>query len=143
MPDIFHDFLVKAPAAKVFEAASTPLGMAQWWTKRSSGEPKEGAEYELWFGPQYDWRANVTKCVPGSAFELEITRADHDWMHTRVGFRLEEKNGNTSAHFYHTGWPNENDHWRISCYCWAMYLRILRRYVEHGEFVPYEKRLDA
>ena len=143
MPDIFHDFLVKAPATKVFEAASTPLGMAQWWTKRSAGEAKEGAEYELWFGPQYDWRAKVTRCIPGSAFELEITRADQDWMGTRVGFRLEEKNGNTSTHFYHTGWPKENDQWRISCYCWAMYLRILRRYVEHGEFVPYEKRLDA
>jgi hypothetical protein len=117
--------------------------MAQWWTKRASGEAREGAEYELWFGPQYDWRAKVTKCIPGSFFELEITRADPDWLGTRVGFRLEEKNGNTNAHFYHTGWRTGNDHWRISCYCWAMYLRILRRYVELGEFVPYEKRLDA
>lgn len=25
-------------------------------------------------------------------------------------------------------------------HCWAMYLRILR---EHGESVPYEKRLDV
>src|SRR5262249_40396113 len=63
MADIFHDFLVKAPATKVFDAVSTPHGLDQWWTKRSSGEPKEGAEYELWFGPQYDWRAKVTKCV--------------------------------------------------------------------------------
>ena len=25
----------------------------------------------------------------------------------------------------------------------AMYLRILRRYLEHGECVPYEDRLDT
>jgi len=31
----------------------------------------------------------------------------------------------------------------VSCYCWAMYLRIMRRYLEHGESVPYERRLDA
>lgn len=45
--------------------------------------------------------------------------------------------------FYHTGWPTENAHWRISCYCWAMYLRVMRRYLEHGDIVPYENRLDV
>jgi hypothetical protein len=28
-------------------------------------------------------------------------------------------------------------------YAWAMYLRLARRYLEHGEFVPYEKRLEV
>jgi Activator of Hsp90 ATPase homolog 1-like protein len=32
---------------------------------------------------------------------------------------------------------------KISSYCWAMYLRILKRYVEFGEEVPYEKRLQV
>jgi hypothetical protein len=81
--------------------------------------------------------------VKDSTFELQIARADVDWMGTRVGFHLQEKNGNTNVYFYHIGWPTQNEHWRISCYCWAMYLRIMRRYVEHGEFVPYEKRLDV
>ena len=36
-----------------------------------------------------------------------------------------------------------NEHWRISCYCWAMYLRLIRRYLEYGETIPYESRLDA
>ena len=143
MADIFHDFLVKAPAAKVFAAVSTPQGLDQWWTRRSAGEPRQGAEYELWFGPKFDWRARVTRCKKDSDFELQVTRADVDWTGTLVGFRLEERNGTTSAHFYHVGWPTQNDHWRISCYCWAMYLRILRRWVEHGEVVPYEKRLDV
>ena len=143
MADIFHDFIIKAPATKVFAAVSTPQGLDQWWTKRSTGEPKEGSEYELWFGPQYDWRAKVTKCVKDSTFELQMVRADVDWMGTRIGFHLQEKAGTTSAYFYHIGWPTQNEHWRISCYCWAMYLRILRRHVEHGEFVPYEQRLDV
>ena len=143
MADIFHDFLVKAPAARVFEAISTPRGLDCWWTKNSAGEPKLGAEYELGFGPSYLWRARVSKRAGTSAFEFEMTHADADWTGTRVGFQLEEKGGTTNARFHHTGWPNANEHWRISCYCWAMYLRIMRRYVEHGEFVPYEKRLDV
>jgi len=143
MPDIFQDFRIKAPSAKVFAAISTPEGLDQWWTKKSKGRPREGAEYELWFGPQYDWRAKVSKCAPNSVFELEITSADADWLGTKVGFQLEEKQETTTAHFHHIGWPAENDHWRISCYCWAMYLRILRRHIEQGEFVPYENRLDV
>ncbi len=67
MPDIYSDFPIKVPAADVFRVVSTPAGLDQWWTKRSAGTPKMGAEY----------------------------------------------------------------------------LRILRRYLEHGETVPYEQRLDV
>ncbi len=49
----------------------------------------------------------------------------------------------TQVRFYHRGWPVETEHYRISCYCWAMYLRVMKRYLEHGEIVPYERRLDV
>jgi uncharacterized protein YndB with AHSA1/START domain len=143
MADIMQDFPTKATASQVFQAVSTPQGLDRWWTKKSAGKPAEGEEYELWFGAQYDWRARVTHCIPDSEFELQMTRADADWMGTRVGFRLDPKNGNTWVRFYHTGWPTANEHYRISCHCWALYLRILRRYLEHGESVPYEQRLDV
>jgi hypothetical protein len=74
---------------------------------------------------------------------LEIVKADADWLRTRVGFRIEEKDAATWVRFSHLGWPSANEHYRVSCYCWAMYLRILRRHVEHGESVPYESRLDV
>lgn len=143
MVNIFHDFFIKAPPDHVFRTVSAPEGLDRWWTKRSAGEPRPGAEYELWFGPEHDWRATVTKCTPDTEFELELTHADEDWVGTRVGFRLEGKSGGTQVRFYNEGWRTPNEHYRISCYCWAMYLRILRRYVEHGESVAYERRLDA
>jgi len=143
MADIFHDFPIKVAPDRVFRAVSTPQGLDQWWTKQSEGAPSQGAEYKLSFGPQYDWSAKVTRCVPNSEFELEMVRADDDWIGTRVGLRLEERGNTTWVRFHHTGWPGANEHYRISCNCWAMYLRILRRYLEHGESVPYESRLDA
>ena len=143
MPEIFHDLPIKAPLERVFRAVSTPQGLDTWWTKLSAGKPKEGAEYELSFGPEYDWRASVTRCVPNSEFELEMVRADGDWIGTRVGFRLEPRGAVTWVRFCHTGWPSPNEHFRISCNCWAMYLRVLRRSLEHGESVPYENRLDV
>ncbi|MBM4218913.1 MAG: SRPBCC domain-containing protein [Gammaproteobacteria bacterium] len=111
--------------------------------QRSAGTPQVGAVYELWFGPEYDWRGKVTPFVPDAEFELEMVQADGDWLGTRVGFRLKPRDQRTWVRFYHTGWPGTNEHYRISCNCWAMYLRVLRRSLEHGESVAYEDRLDA
>jgi hypothetical protein len=86
----------------------------------------------------------VAHCVPGSEFELQMTDAHVDWAKSHVGCRLTpERKGKTRVLFYHDGWPEANEHWRVSCDCWAMYLRLLRRSFAHGEFVPYEKRFDA
>ncbi len=143
MSDILHDLPIRSPVARVFEAVSTPAGLDQWWTARSAGVPAMGAEYQLWFGPEYDWRAVVTRCEPGRSFALEISRALPDWDGTRVTFLLDPADTGTQLRFSHTGWPGESEHYRISCYCWAMYLRILRRHLEYGESVPYERRLEA
>ena len=79
-----------------------------------------------------------------SSFELQITEAHPDWMAARVGCELSpEGNEATCVRFYHPGWPEQNENWRISCFCRAMYLRILRRNLEYGETVEYERRLDA
>jgi uncharacterized protein YndB with AHSA1/START domain len=141
--DILHALPIRAPLGRVFSTVSRPEGLDRWWTMRSAGTPVLGAEYELWFGPEYDWRARVTRCVPDSEFELEITAAADDWNGTRVGVCLEARGDATWVRFRHEGWPSANEHYQVSCTCWAMYLRILRRYLEHGEAVPYESRLDA
>jgi uncharacterized protein YndB with AHSA1/START domain len=143
MADIVHHFPIQAPSRKVFDAVSTPSGLDSWWTKRCVGRPAEGAEYELWFGPQYDWRAVVRKCTPPTEFIFEMIRADDDWRGTALRFQLREENGVTHVRFEHLGWPQANEHFRTSNFCWAMYLRLLKRYVERGEVVPYDARLEA
>lgn len=143
MADILHDFPIAVPAERVFRAVSTPAELDQWWTKRSMGRPAQGSEYELGFGPEYDWRATVSRSIANKIFELRLLKASPDWQGTRVGFEFAAGDGATQVRFHHTGWPEQNEHYRISCYCWAMYLRILKRYLEYGEQVPYERRLDV
>ena len=143
MFEILQDFPIRAPATRVFEAVSSPAGLDQWWTERASGVPQLGAEYELFFGPDYHWRARVTRSVANAEFELELTHADADWTGSRVGFTLQQRDSDTWVQFRHSGWPGQNEHYRISCHCWAMYLRVLRRFLEHGETVPYSVRLDV
>jgi uncharacterized protein YndB with AHSA1/START domain len=143
VPDIFHDFPIRGKPGDVFAAISTPAGLNEWWTKTSSGEPRAGAAYQLGFGPGFDWTARVTEVVDNETFDLLITDADEDWIDTRVRFELLPGSPATLVRFRHAGWPSYNEHYRGSCYCWAAYLRILRRYIEHGERVPFEKRLDV
>ena len=142
MTDIHHHFLIKAKLGAVMQAVSTPEGLDTWWTKTASGSPTQESPYALGFGTTCEWHAVVTRSAD-TEFELQLTEADSDWMGTRVRFQLEEADGSTQVRFHHTGWPESNEHQRQSSYCWAMYLRLLKRYVELGEVVPYEKRLDA
>lgn len=143
MADIFHHFIINTKVDQVFVEISSPLGLDRWWTKSSHGTPGMGQDYELNFGPDYIWSAVVSKYVRNKEFELTITTADGDWVNTKVGFSLDSKNGSTEVDFYHEGWPQKNEHYKISSYCWAMYLRVLKRFLEFGEEVPYEKRLTV
>ena len=143
MPDIRHELVVNAPPARVYEAVATPEGLDRWWTLTCAGEPSVGREYALGFGPAYEWRATVVDAEPGRRFELRMGASDADWEGTRVGFELQPDGAGTRLRFHHTGWPEANAHWRISNTCWAAYLRLLRRYLEHGEVVPSDQRLDV
>lgn len=143
MPDILQDFPISVAPSRVYEAVSTASGLNKWWTRAATGVPRVGEVYELDFGPGYEWQGVVTKAEPGRAFELEMVKSDVDWDGTRVGFELAQVTSCTQVRFHHRGWPASNEHYRVSCHCWALYLRLLRRNLEVGEFVPYEKRLEA
>ena len=143
MSEILQDLPIRAPLDRVFGAVSTSYGLNQWWTETCTGEPTRGSAYELGFGPAYQWRATVTQSVLPVSFELTLTHADPDWISTRVRFDLAPNDGGTRVQFSHRGWPATNEHYRVSSHCWALYLRLLRRYIEFGESIPYAERLDV
>lgn len=143
MADIHHVFPIDAPPADVFAAIATPEGISAWWSRETDGTPELGNVYDLDFGAGYEWKAEVTRCVPGAEFELTLTEGMHDWLDTRVSFDLKPKDGGTTVAFVHAGWSDASEHFRISAFCWAMYLRLMKKYVEEGAIVPYGERLDA
>ncbi len=155
MADITLDFPVRGSIREVYARFATPEGLNAWWTLEARGRSALGEPWCLDFGPGYEWRALVTACEPPRLFELTITDAMDDWRGTRVRALLRDGDGDgaadgdgqddavTTVHFCHEGWPEASDHYRVSTFCWAMYLRHLRRHVESGIFVPYAERLDA
>jgi uncharacterized protein YndB with AHSA1/START domain len=142
MHDIHHYFQINCPIDKVFQGISDPEMIDQWWAVRSEGKAEKDGQYKLGFDIGYNWEAKVISYSSPTKFGLQIFKADNDWVNTTVLFELSPNGENqTNVHFHHTGWKEDNEHYRISNYCWAMYLRVLKRYLEHGEEVPYEDRL--
>ena len=108
-------------------------------------EPAQACEAadEILSRPQYQWRAVVEQSARGAVFAMRMTVADRDWTGTVVAFELSPAGAGTQVRFSHRGWPEANAHYRTSTHCWALYLRILRRHLEHGETVPYDLRLEV
>ena len=143
MSDILHDVPVAAPPGRVWEACATPQGLDAWWTLRAKGDARVGAIWELYFGDAYDWRAIVTRAEYGRLIEWTMARSDADWEKTVVSVELEPSGDGSLVRFRHRGWIASNAHYRTSSFCWAMYLRLMKRWCETGEVVPYERRLEA
>ncbi len=143
MADILQDLPVAVSASVLYKLVAYPAGLDRWWTLRCSGDPTVGAVYRLDFGPDYQWSAVCVAAEPPSRFGLRITDAFPDWVGTEVWFDLTPMGTGTRLRFAHVGWGDVGDHYRVSNHCWALYLRLLRRYAERGEEVPYARRLDA
>lgn len=137
---IYHNLFIIASAKEVFDAISIPEHLNNWWSLKSSGEPKVGAVYNLNFTDQYNWFGQVSECKLNESFFVKMTDADADWNPTTFGFALEEKENGIYLRFSHTGWQENNDHLKHSSFCWAMLLHGLKNYVEKGIVVPFEER---
>jgi uncharacterized protein YndB with AHSA1/START domain len=140
MFDIHHNFVIKSASEKVFDAFSTPDGLDSWWTLQSKGKPEIGNRYTFFFGPEYDWRAEVIHLVPGRELTWKMVQTMEDWKNTTVGFQLKEIERNTHVHFFHLGWLEASEHFGITTYCWGELLKGLKKYVEEDIIIPHAKR---
>lgn len=137
---IYHDLVINAPLANVFEAITEPKHLVNWWPQKCKGIPEEGEVYNFFFTPEYDWYRKVIKSETGKSFHIKMTKSDQDWDSTSFGFDLEENDTGVQVHFWHIGWPDCNAHFKRSSYCWAILLQGLTNYIEKGIIVPFEER---
>lgn len=138
--NIYHDLVIQASPATVFSAISDPGQLIHWWPLRCSGTPQLGAVYNFYFGSEYNWYGKVQHSIPNKAFHIKMTEADTDWNPTSFGFDLEPQSQGTLVKFQHINWPEVNEHFRRSSFCWAMLLNGLKEYVESGRIIPFEQR---
>jgi uncharacterized protein YndB with AHSA1/START domain len=137
---IYHNLQIKASPKEVFDAVSQPEHLNNWWTLKSSGVPKLNSEYNLNFTDKYDWYCKVSEIKPNVSFHLKMTKSDKDWEPTTFGFEMEPNEKGTYLRFRHENWPEQNDHFKHSSFCWALLLNGLKNYLEKGIIIPFEAR---
>jgi len=143
---IYHDLTIAATPEVIFELLSTPEGLEKWWTHKSEGECRVGARMHLYFSEVYDWEAEIVEIDKPRFLKYKMTRTMDDWSLSTLSFELINGDNNesgTTLRFAHEDWKELNAHYRHSNYYWALYLRILKRYIEEGEFVPYASRTSV
>lgn len=125
---------------KLYDAVSDPQHLINWWPLKCSGEPKIDNVYNLNFTDKYDWYAKVIKADKDKSFHLKMQKSDPDWDPTSFGFDIEERPNGVLLRFAHYNWPDCNDHFKHSSFCWALLLNALKQYLEKGEIIPFEQR---
>lgn len=137
---IYHDFRIKASLGEVFDAITQPTHLVNWWPLKCSGEPIKGATYNFNFTDEYDWYGEVISVIPNEHFYIKMTKSDENWNPTTFGFDLKQENNTTIVKFWHKGWPECNDEYRQSSFCWAILLKGLKNYVEKKVIIPFKER---
>ncbi|GAB1856331.1 hypothetical protein MHTCC0001_11660 [Flavobacteriaceae bacterium MHTCC 0001] len=138
--NIYHSLLIEQSDSRVFEAISQPKHLDNWWTLKSSGVPKLGAEYNLNFTDDYNWYCEVSELKVNESIHFKMTKSDADWNPTTFGFDLKPKENGTLVEFSHINWPKQNHHFKHSSFCWAVLLSGLKNYLEKGIVISFEER---
>nr|NNC46678.1 SRPBCC domain-containing protein [Winogradskyella sp.] len=137
---IYHNFEIKSDLSSVYNAIALPEELVKWWPLKCSGLPKEGEVYNFNFTDDYNWYAKVKSCKQDHHIHYKMTASDADWNPTTFGLDLLEKPKSVLVKFWHKDWPNDNDHYKKSSFCWALLLNGLKNYLEKGIVIPFEER---
>ena len=137
---IYHDFIINSDINSVFNAITNPKELINWWPKSSTGKPSLNEEYNFYFSDEYDWYGKVISYEKNKSFHIQMIKSDDDWLPTSFGFDLETFNNSVKVKFSHINWPNCNNHFKRSSYCWAILLQGLKNYIEKGIIIPFEER---
>ena len=137
MPNIIHRIGTdKATVKQMYDAVSTVEGLANWWTKKVSGESEIGGILQFRFskgGPDFE----VIELQPLKKVEWKCVQGPKEWVDTHIEFNISRENEETVLLFKHGGWREEVEFMHHCSTQWAYFLIGLRKFLESGEGTPY------
>jgi uncharacterized protein YndB with AHSA1/START domain len=138
MEKIFHNFGIKAPMSKVYEALTTLNGLKSWWTSDTTGNPAPGGELRFGFSAEMFNRMTVTASEKDKSVSWKCTEGPPDWIGTTISFTFfVDQNNNTGVRFVHDKWKEANDFYGVCNYHWGLYMKSLKSFCETGKGTPH------
>ena len=100
-----HQFYIRAPSRRVFQALTDPAWLVRWLADRAELAPRKGGRYLLAWrnGPEHS--GTVLEYVPGKRMTLEWSWPRVDLAGTRLKLSVGSKAGGTLLKIQHTGFP--------------------------------------
>jgi len=136
MVDILHRVGITAPQTAVYEALTTPDGLAGWWTEDTSGDGATGGVLEFRFPPFGGFDMKVLDTQPGEHVLWEVIDGPEEWVGTQITWDLRTEEEYTIVMFTHRGWREPVEFMHHCSTKWATFLLSLKALVEAGEGSP-------
>ena len=136
--EIWHELLVNASPAKLYEEVAKPEGLAHWWTTGARGGSEVGECLEFWFDDFCASVAEIMTLIPGELVRWHIIGgAAKDWLETDVEFKIIHDSSRTILHFRHSNWKEHAKQFPHCTMGWAIFLLSLKEFAETGKGRPY------
>lgn len=133
MADIRHEIMITAPPERVFEALSTPAGIAGWHTPSVQGSGAVGSEWVFGYADHDEFGWHVMLSEPSRSVVWRCTRGPGESVGTTTTFTLTAtEDSRTLVEHVHAGWPGTHGNFRKCNTTWGVLLHHLREYVETG-----------
>jgi uncharacterized protein YndB with AHSA1/START domain len=129
---------VKGSPDAVFDALTTPTGLAAWWNP-ASGSGDAGGELRFIMNAPEPLVMHVDEATRPTSVQWTVTACPFlpDWEGTRPTFTITRVDGDTSElHFRHHGLSEELECIDMCTRSWDHYMTSLRGYVETGRGSP-------
>lgn len=149
MVDIIHKIGIKAPLADVYAAVSSVDGVANWWTRDTSGDARLGGTVDVLFrAPSGEEKGRMsfelTKLIPNEHVVWRFGAGPNEWIGTEVTFQLTQRGEYTVVMFGHRHWREATDFTAHCSMKWATFLLSLRQLAETGagQPAPHDMKID-
>lgn len=136
MVDILHRVGITAPRHAVFEALTTPAGLARWWTEDTQGDGDEGGVLAFRFGEAGGFDMKVLEVAPDDRVLWEVIDGPEEWIGTQVSWDLRTAGDYTIVMFAHRGWREPVEFMHHCSTKWATFLMSLKSLLETGTGAP-------
>ena len=146
MPQIFHQIMVKAPAARAFEALTTQLHFKGWWTDDVAVEPTVGSVARFGFGGgAVIFEMRIEELSAPQQIRWTCLKGPDEWIGTDLTWTFTPAaagatDGATIIRLRHDGFRSMSRDFPRTNTTWGHLMHYLKKYLETNAVDPFFRR---
>lgn len=137
MAEILHSLTIKTTPGKLYFALTNQKGLASWWTRHVTTEPKVDSVAEFTFDHgNTHLRMKIIRLIQNKLVVWHCLGGHPEWESTQINFEIIPQSNQVRLNFEQRGWRTTTGNYAQVNFEWAHYLASLRAYLERGKGFP-------